>query len=91
MKASEAKLLTAKAHQIKETVNKELELIYSAIKQSALEGMVSWHYCRGWLDSKRVDNIRIENTIVETLKSLGYEIKKCYSNPNQPFIIISWS
>lgn len=90
MKASEAKLLVSKHEQIRETLNTELKLIYSDIKHSALRGVVAYHYHRGWLGSNRTDDVYITQTLISTLKGDGYAVEEKYSNPNKPWILISW-
>ena len=44
MKAEEAKELSAKANQLKETLKVELEGLYDEIKRTALDGLVAYHF-----------------------------------------------
>lgn len=90
MKASDAKVLVAKHKEIKVTIDEELELIYSNIESSAKDGLVAYHYHRGWLNSEGVDNKFITNYIINTLKQNGYVVEEHYSNPNKPWLLISW-
>ena len=90
MKASDAKVLAAKHREIKATIDEELKQIYSNIESSAKDGLVTYHYHRGWLCSESVDSKFITNYIISLLKQNGYVVEEQYSNPNRPWLLISW-
>lgn len=90
MKASDAKILVSKHKQLKETLTHELKTIYSEIHSNAVDGLSAWHYYRGWLDSKNADSKYLEKSIIAELKNNGYVVEEHYSNPNKPWLLISW-
>ena len=90
MKAEEAKELSAKANQIQETLKKELEAVYGAIKKAALNGLVAYHHHRGYLTGNGYDSKYIESMLVANLTNNGYKVERKYSNPNNPWLLISW-
>ena len=90
MKAEEAKELSAKANQLKETLKTELEDVYGAIKKAALNGLVDYHHHRGYLVSEGYDSKYIEEMLVFNLTDNGYSVKRHYDNPNKPYLLISW-
>lgn len=90
MKAEEAKELSAKANQLKETLKSELEELYDEIKRSALDGLVAYHYHRGYLTDEGYDSKYIEGMLVSHLVSNGYRVERHYNNPNKPWLLISW-
>ena len=90
MKAEEAKELSAKANQLKETLKSELEDLYDDIKRTALDGLVAYHYHRGYLTGKGYDSKYVEGMLVSHLISNGYRVERHYNNPNKPWLLISW-
>lgn len=90
MKAEEAKELSAKANQLKETLKEELEALYDEIKRSALDGLVAYHYHRGYLTSEGYDAKYVEGMLVSHLISNGYRVERHYNNPNKPWLLIGW-
>ena len=90
MKAEEAKELSAKAKQLKETLKLELEDLYDEIKRTALDGLVAYHYHRGYLTGEWYDSNYVEAMLVSHLISNGYRVERHYSNPNKPWLLISW-
>lgn len=90
MKAEEAKELSAKANQLKETLKAELEDLYDEIKRSALDGLVAYHYHKGYLTGEGYDSKYIEGMLVSHLVSNGYRVERHYNNPNKPWLLISW-
>lgn len=90
MKAEEAKELSAKANQLKETLKAELEDLYDEIKRTALDGLVAYHYYRGYLTGEGYDSKYIEGMLVSHLVSNGYRVERHYNNPNKPWLLISW-
>jgi len=90
MKAEEAKELSMKARQLKETLKVELEELYDEIKKAALTGLVAYHYHRGYLTDKGYDSKYIEEMIVSDLTNKGYSVERHYGNPNKPWLLISW-
>ena len=90
MKAEEAKELSAKANQLKETLKSELEDLYDEIKRTALDGLVAYHYCRGYLTGEGYDSKYVEGMLVSHLISNGYRVERHYNNPNKPWLLISW-
>ena len=90
MKAEEAKKLSAKAKQLKETLKSELEDLYDEIKRTALDGLVAYHYHRGYLTGEGYDSKYVEGMLVSHLISNGYRVERYYSNPNKPWLLISW-
>ena len=90
MKAEEAKELSAKANQLKETLKSELEDLYDEIKRTALDGIFAYHYHRGYLTGAGYDSNYVEAMLVSHLISNGYRVERHYSNPNKPWLLISW-
>ena len=90
MKAEEAKELSAKAKQLKETLKSELEDLYDEIKRTALDGLVAYHYHRGYLTGEGYDSKYVERMLVSHLISNGYSVERHYNNPNKPWLLISW-
>lgn len=90
MKAAEAKVISDNYKRIKETCEKEMSSIYLNIKEYAMKGIVAYHYYGVWLNSNSADNVLIEKLICKQLEEDGYELTKCYNNPNKPYLIISW-
>ena len=90
MKAEEAKELSAKANQLKETLKLELEDLYDDIKRTALDGLVAYHYHRGYLTGEGYDSKYVEGMLVAHLISNGYRVERHYNNPNKPWLLISW-
>ena len=90
MKAEEAKELSAKANQLKETLKEELKSLYDEIKRTALDGGVAYHYRRGYLTSDGYDSKYIEGMLVSNLINNGYSVERQYNNPNKPYLLISW-
>ena len=90
MKAEEAKKLSAKAKQLKETLKSELEDLYDEIKRTALDGLVAYHYHRGYLTGEGYDSKYVEGMLVSHLISNGYSVERHYNNPNKPWLLISW-
>lgn len=90
MKADTAKMLVAKHKEISKAIDDELKYIYKNIEESAMGGLSAYHYHRGWLNSTSDDYILITYKVVEKLKELGYSIKLIDTNPNKPYLIISW-
>ena len=90
MKAEEAKELSAKANQLKETLKSELEDLYDDIKRTALDGLVAYHYHRGYLTGEGYDSKYVEGMLVSHLISNGYSVERHYNNPNKPWLLISW-
>ena len=90
MKAEEAKELSAKAKQLKETLKAELEDLYDEIKRTALDGLFAYHYHRGYLTGEGYDSNYVEAMLVSHLISNGYRVERHYNNPNKPWLLISW-
>ena len=90
MKAEEAKELSAKANQLKETLKEELESLYDEIKRTALDGGVVYHYRRGYLTDKGYASKYIEEMLVSNLIDNEYSVERQYNNPNKPYLLISW-
>ena len=90
MKAEEAKELSSKANQLRETLKEELESLYDEIKRTALGGGVAYHYHRGYLTGKGYDSKYIEGMLVSNLINNGYSVERQYNNPNKPYLLISW-
>ena len=90
MKAEEAKELSAKANQLRETLKEELGSLYDEIKRTALDGGVAYHYRRGYLTGKGYDSKYIEEMLVSNLINNGYSVERQYNNPNKPYLLISW-
>ena len=90
MKADTAKMLVAKHKEISTIIENELKYIYKKIEESAMDGLSAYHYHRGWLNSISADAFMITNKIVEKLVVLGYSVKLIDTNPNKPYLIISW-
>lgn len=90
MRAEEAKELSAKANQLKETLKVELEGLYDEIKREALEGQFTYLYGRGYLTSEGYDSKYIEGMLVSNLTDNGYSVERQYNNPNKPYLLISW-
>ena len=90
MKAEEAKELSAKANQLKETLKSELEDVYDDIKRTALDGLVAYHYHRSYLTGEWYDSKYVEGMLVSHLISNGYRVERHYNNPNKPWLLISW-
>ena len=90
MKAEEAKELSAKANQLKDNLKAELEDLYDEIKRTALDGLVAYHYHRGYLTGEGYDSKYVEGMLVSHLISNGYRVERHYNNPNKPWLLISW-
>lgn len=90
MKAEEAKELSAKANQLRETLKSELEYLYEEIKRSALDGLFAYHYHKGYLTGEGYASKYIERMLVSNLINNGYKVERKYNNPNKPWLLISW-
>lgn len=90
MKASEAKILTAKHKELRETVRLELESIYTEIERGAVNGVSAFHYHRGWLNSNDAANVFVTKETIKRLVDDGYNVEKHLGNPNKPWLLISW-
>ena len=90
MKAEEAKELSAKANQLRETLKVELEDLYEEIERTASDGLVDYQHHRGYLVSEGYDSKYIEEMLVFNLTDNGYSVKRHYDNPNKPYLLISW-
>ena len=90
MKADTAKMLVAKHKEISKAIDDELKYIYKNIEESAMGGLSAYHYHRGWLNSEIGNYVLITNKIVDKLTELGYVVKLIDTNPNKPYLIISW-
>ena len=90
MKAEEAKELSAKANQLRETLKEELESLYDEIKRTALDGGVAYRYRRGYLTGKGYDSKYIEGMLVSDLINNGYSVVRQYDNPNKYYLLINW-
>ena len=90
MRVEEAKLMSDNANQLKETLIVELSKIYEAIKTNALSGLYAVHIYRGYLNRNDCRNKYVEQSIVDSLENNGYSVTRCYDNPNNPFLTVSW-
>lgn len=90
MKADTAKILVARHIEISKAIDDEFKYIYKKIEESAMEGLSAYHYYNGCLNSTSGDYILITYKIVEKLTELGYTVKLIDTNPNKPYLIISW-
>ena len=90
MRVEEAKLMSDNANQLKETLSVELSKIYEAIKTNALSGLYAVHVDRWYLYGKDYLSKYLEQSIVDSLENNGYSVTRCYDNPNNPFLVVSW-
>lgn len=92
MKASEALSLSRISVDLNQTVENELKSIYTNIEEVATSyGGVAYHYYNGCLTSESHCNKVISEKIISNLKGNGYVVECKYSNPNKPWLLISWS
>ena len=90
MKASEAKLLTAKYQQLILTVTSELCSLHNEIRESALNGLSAINFYRGYLNSTNADSEYVTRQIILDLQRNGYCVKLQDSSRNKPWLLISW-
>ena len=90
MRVEEAKLMSDNANQLKETLSVELSKIYEYIKENALLGLYTTNIHKGYLNGSDYRSKYLEQSIVDSLENNGYYVTRCYDNPNNLFLTVSW-
>ena len=90
MKAEEAKELSEKSNQLRETLKVELEDLYDEIERTASDGLFTYLHHRGYLTGEGYSSKYLERMLVFNLTDNGYSVKRHYDNPNKPYLLISW-
>ena len=91
MKASEALALSKYSQELKDKLQTTMDCIYEGIKYNALNGLVAYHFVAQWLCSDSYDYKYLTQETIKSLEMNGYRVECKFSNPNQPWLLITWS
>lgn len=91
MKASEALALSKYSQELKDKLQTTMDCIYEGIKYNALNGLVAHHFVAPWLCSNTYYYKYLTQETIKSLEMNGYCVECNFSNPNQPWLLITWS